>query len=87
MVVKFARCNMVGLDCRFTAKGATDEEVIDQFSAHLKQVHNVEPKALLETLKAVIMTHGGSSASPQAAPQATHDISTRTQPSQRGSDR
>jgi predicted small metal-binding protein len=62
-VVKYARCNMVGLDCRFTAKGATDDEVIDQFAAHLKSVHNVEPRALVNTLRAVIMTHGAPAGS------------------------
>ena len=69
-MVKFARCNMVGLDCKYMVKGETDDEVINQFGAHLKQVHNVEPKALVETLKAVIMEHKGSS-SPAQRPAQT----------------
>jgi predicted small metal-binding protein len=63
-MVKYARCNAMlslalnekGEGCRFMVKAETEQEVIQQMSAHLAKVHDVDPKQLIENIKGVTKT-------------------------------
>lgn len=54
--MKYIRCNLVGMDCKFIVKGETDQEIIDQYNQHLKEVHGTDPEALKSTIEAAIVT-------------------------------
>ncbi len=35
-------CRAMGLNCDFTARGETEEEIVEAIKAHLKTVHAIE---------------------------------------------
>lgn len=61
MPVQYARCNWMlslaldenGQPCRYMAQAESVQEVVDQMSHHLRTAHNVDPKALLNNIKAI----------------------------------
>jgi len=63
-MVKYARCNAMlslaldekGEPCRFMAKADTEHEIIQQMGRHLHQVHDIDPKELVENIKGVTKT-------------------------------
>ncbi|MGH7509170.1 MAG: DUF1059 domain-containing protein [Gemmatimonadales bacterium] len=41
-MAKQLRCRDVGLNCDFEARGDTDEEILQQASAHARKVHQIQ---------------------------------------------
>ena len=66
MPVMYARCNWMlslaldenGQPCRFMAKADTRDAVVTDMSAHIQNVHNVDPADLLNNIRAVTKTQG-----------------------------
>ena len=66
MPTMYARCNWMlslaldenGQPCRFMAKSDTRDGVLVDMSAHLQNVHNVDPGDLQNNIKAVTKTQG-----------------------------
>ena len=66
MPVMYARCNWMlslaldenGQPCRFMAISVTKDGVLVDMSAHIQNVHNVDPADLLNNIRAVTKTQG-----------------------------
>ena len=64
-MIRFARCNAIlslaldsnGKGCRYVAKGAKDDEVVEDMSTHLTDVHQVEPGIMKFNILAVTKTN------------------------------
>ena len=62
--MKYARCNAMlslaidenGDPCRYMAKADTEQEVLDQMSQHLQNVHDIDPKELVANIQGVTKT-------------------------------
>jgi predicted small metal-binding protein len=53
-MLKF-KCRDVGLDCGFTAKGKTEDEILAQCAAHTtKKDHNMKPEDITGEFKSKI---------------------------------
>jgi predicted small metal-binding protein len=65
-MVRYARCNNFmslalnkdGQPCRYIFKAATEQQVLDNMMHHLQDVHKVDPKALVNNIKACIFETG-----------------------------
>ncbi len=65
-MVRYARCNNFmslaldkdGQPCRYMFKGATEQQVLDNMMGHIQDVHKVDPKALVNNIKACIFETG-----------------------------
>jgi predicted small metal-binding protein len=57
-MAKQLRCRDVGLDCDFEASGNTEEEVLQQASAHARTVHQIAdmPPELAAKVRGAIRT-------------------------------
>jgi predicted small metal-binding protein len=57
-MAKELRCRDVGLDCDFQARGNSEEEVLQQASAHARSVHQISdmPPELAAKVRAAIRT-------------------------------
>lgn len=66
MAEHYARCNNFmsgavsspGVNCNYMARGATQEEVLEQVMTHLSGVHSVDGNDLVETIKRCIFERG-----------------------------
>ena len=56
--MKYLKCNLVGLDCKNMITGETDEEIIEQFTKHYREVHRGDARALVNHIKFCIRTVG-----------------------------
>ena len=41
-MTKIVRCKEVGVDCDFEARGATEQEVLDQCAEHGRMAHGIQ---------------------------------------------
>jgi len=65
-MVKYARCNNFmslaldkeGQPCRYMSKANSEQQVLDDMMHHLQDVHKVDPKALVNNIKACIYETG-----------------------------
>jgi predicted small metal-binding protein len=57
-MAKQLRCRDVGMNCDFEARGNTEEEVLQQASAHVRTVHQITemPPELENKVRAAIRT-------------------------------
>jgi predicted small metal-binding protein len=57
-MAKQLRCRDVGLNCDFEARGTTEEEVLQQASAHARATHQITemPPELAAKVRAAIRT-------------------------------
>jgi predicted small metal-binding protein len=57
-MTKQLRCRDIGLNCDFEARGTTDEEVLQQASAHARTAHQITemPPELAAKVRAAIRT-------------------------------
>lgn len=57
-MAKQLRCRDVGLECDFEARGNTEDEVLQQASAHARTVHQITdmPPELAAKVRAAIRT-------------------------------
>lgn len=55
-MAKVIRCRDVGVDCDYEARGATEQEVIDQCAEHAKEAHGMDnlPPELAQKVHAAI---------------------------------
>lgn len=55
-MAKVVKCRDVGVDCDFTARGETLEEVLQQCAEHGREAHGMEeiPPELAEKVRAAI---------------------------------
>jgi|TARA_B110001454_G_scaffold118300_1_gene110511 predicted small metal-binding protein len=66
-MIRFARCNALlslaldsnGKGCRYVAKGANDDEVVEDMGTHLTDVHQVEPGIMKYNILASTKTNNG----------------------------
>ena len=49
-MLKF-KCNSVGFDCGFVAKGKTEEEILSQCAEHAMKDHGMKPEDITAELK------------------------------------
>jgi predicted small metal-binding protein len=57
-MAKELRCRDVGMNCDFEARGNTEEEVLQQASAHARSAHQITemPPELADKVRAAIRT-------------------------------
>ena len=57
-MAKELRCRDVGMNCDFEARGNTEEEVLQQASAHARSAHEIKemPPELAAKVRAAIRT-------------------------------
>jgi predicted small metal-binding protein len=57
-MAKQLRCRDVGMNCDFEARGNTEEEVLQQASAHARDAHQITemPPELAAKVKAAVRT-------------------------------
>ena len=57
-MAKQLRCRDVGMNCDFEARGNTEEEVLQQASAHARTAHQITemPPELADKVRAAIRT-------------------------------
>ncbi len=55
-MAKTVNCRDVGVDCDFTAKGETEQEVLQQCAEHARTAHGMDeiPQELAEKVRAAI---------------------------------
>ncbi|MDE1763656.1 MAG: DUF1059 domain-containing protein [Thaumarchaeota archaeon] len=49
-MLKF-KCKDAGFDCKFVAKGKTQEEILAQCASHATKDHSIKPEDITEELK------------------------------------
>ena len=55
-MAKIVRCRDIGVDCDFEARGATEQEVLDQSAEHGRSAHGIQeltPDLLMLVLGAI----------------------------------
>ena len=52
-MAKVLRCEDVGMNCSFVARGETEEEVLQQAAPHAKEVHKMDsiPPEVLQKIR------------------------------------
>jgi predicted small metal-binding protein len=55
-MTKVVRCREVGADCDFEARGATEQEILDQCAEHGRTAHGMQnlPQELVDKVRAAI---------------------------------
>ncbi len=63
-MAKTVNCRDVGIDCDFTARGETEEEILKQCTEHARTVHGVAemPPELAEKVRAAIRDEAAETA-------------------------
>lgn len=52
-MLKF-KCKDVGFDCGWSAKGKTEDEILQQCAAHAQNDHHMKPEEITDELKGKI---------------------------------
>jgi predicted small metal-binding protein len=55
-MLKF-KCSSVGFDCKFVAKGKTEDEILAQCAAHATKDHGMKPEDITSVLKEKIKSN------------------------------
>jgi predicted small metal-binding protein len=55
-MLKF-KCSSVGFDCKFVAKGKTEDEILAQCAAHATKDHGMKPEDITSELKEKIKSN------------------------------
>lgn len=55
-MLKF-KCNSLGFDCGFVAKGKTQDEIMQQCAVHAQKDHGMKPEDINEELKNKIVAN------------------------------
>ncbi len=63
-MAKTVNCRDVGVDCDFTAKGETEQEVLQQCAEHARTAHGMNeiPQELAEKVRAAIRDEAAETA-------------------------
>ncbi len=63
-MAKTVNCRDVGVDCDFTAKGETEQEVLQQCAEHARTAHGMDeiPQELAEKVRAAIRDEAAETA-------------------------